>query len=208
MSDPQELLKNARWLGHASIVVRGSKTVYVDPWEVSASDPADVILITHDHYDHLSLPDIDRLARPDTAIVGPAMCREKLGKRLTAIEAGAGLTAHGVDVEAVHAYNPKKPFHPKEYGGLGFVFTVDGVRYYHSGDTDRIHEMSTVRADVAFLPVGGKYTMDAAEAAEVPTLVRARVAVPLHYAKIVGELADAQRFAKLCKVPVVILERS
>ncbi|MBN1771237.1 MAG: MBL fold metallo-hydrolase [Deltaproteobacteria bacterium] len=208
MNDPRDLLKNARWLGHASIVVRGTQTVYVDPWEVSASDPADVILITHDHYDHLSLPDIERLARPDTAIVGPAMCKEALGARLTVIEPGAGLTVHGVELEAVRAYNPKKPFHPKEYGGLGFVFTVDDVRYYHSGDTDRIHEMGTVRADVAFLPVGGKYTMDAAEAAEVPTLVRARVAVPLHYAKIVGELADAERFAKLCKVPVVILERS
>lgn len=208
MSDPAALLRNVRWLGHASVVVGGTKTVYVDPWEVSATDPADVILITHDHYDHLSLPDIDKLARADTAIVGPAMCREKLGSRLTVIEPGAGLTVHGVDVEALPAYNPKKQFHPPSYGGLGFVFTVDDVRYYHTGDTDRIHEMGTVRADVAFLPVGGKYTMDAAEAAEVPTLVRARVAVPMHYGKIVGEQADAQKFARLCKVPVVILERT
>lgn len=208
MRDSENLVRNVRWLGHASIVVRGSKTVYVDPWEVSAAEPADAILITHDHYDHLSMADVERLSRAGTAIVGPAMCRAKVGKRLTVIEPGGRVTANGVEVEAIRAYNPKKQFHPKDYGGVGYVFTVDGVRYYHCGDTDRIPEMEAVRADVVFVPVGGKYTMDAGEAAEVPALVGARVAVPMHYGKIVGNLADAQKFARLCKVPVVVLERS
>ncbi|NMC72178.1 MAG: MBL fold metallo-hydrolase [Myxococcales bacterium] len=208
MSDSEALVRNVRWLGHASIVVRGSKTVYVDPWEVSAADPADVILVTHDHFDHLSLPDVERLSRPDTSVVGPAMCRKALGKRLTAIEPGGAVTVSGVPVEAVRAYNPKKQFHPKDYGGVGYVFTVDGVRYYHCGDTDRIPEMEAVRADVVFVPVGGKYTMDAEEAAEVPSLVGAKLAVPLHFGKIVGDVADAKKFARLCKIPVVVLERS
>lgn len=208
MGDPKDLVKNARWLGHASVMVRGSRTVYVDPWEVAATDPADVILITHDHYDHLSPPDIERLAGKNTAIVATAPCKAKLGRPVTVVEPGSKVTVNGVDVEAVPSYNAAKQFHPRKSGNVGYVFTVDGVRYYHAGDTDAIPEMKDIRADVAFLPVGGTYTMDAQEAAKAAATMQVRVVVPMHYAKIVGSLDDAKRFAKLAKVPVVILERT
>jgi L-ascorbate metabolism protein UlaG (beta-lactamase superfamily) len=208
MGEPEELVKNVRWLGHASVMVRGSRTVYVDPWEVAATQPADVILITHDHYDHLSPPDVDRLAGERTAIVAPASCKAKLARPITVVEPGARVTANGVEVEVVASYNPAKQFHPRKSGNVGYVFTVDGVRYYHAGDTDAIPEMKDVRADVAFLPVGGTYTMDAAEAAQAASTMQVRVAVPMHYAKIVGSVDDAKRFAKLARVPVVVLERS
>jgi L-ascorbate metabolism protein UlaG (beta-lactamase superfamily) len=208
MDDPKQLVRNARWLGHASVMVKGSRTVYVDPWEVSAVEPADVILITHDHFDHLSLPDIAKLAGPRTALVATAACKAKLDRPLTVVEPGSKVTVNGVEVEAVAAYNPAKQFHPQSAGNVGYLFTVDGVRYYHAGDTDLIPEMKGVRADVAFIPVGGKYTMDAAEAARAVATMQLRAVVPMHYAKIVGDLEDAKRFAKLCKTPVVILEKS
>ena len=206
MGDPKQLVEKARWLGHASVMVKGSRTVYVDPWEVDATDPADVILVTHDHFDHLSPPDIARLARPDTAILAPASCREKLDRPITVVEPGSRVTVHGVEVEAVPSYNPGKDFHPRKAGNVGYVFAVDGVRWYHAGDTDAIPEMKDIRADVAFLPIGGKYTMTAEEAAQAVATMHVRVVVPIHYAKIVGSLDDAKRFAKLCPVPAVILE--
>ena len=208
MSDPRDLVKNVRWLGHASVMVQGSKTVYVDPWEVSATDPADVILITHDHYDHLSPPDVKKLSKKDTAVVATEACRGKLERPFTVVEPGSKVTANGVAVEAVRSYNAAKQFHPQKAGNVGYVFAVDGVRYYHAGDTDAIPEMKDVQADVAFLPVGGTYTMDAEEAAKAAAMLKVRVIVPMHYAKIVGSVDDAQRFAKLVKTPVVILEKS
>jgi len=208
MSDPKDLVKNVRWLGHASVMVKGSKTVYVDPWEVSATDPADVILITHDHYDHLSPPDVRKLSKKDTAVVATEACRAKLERPFTVVEPGSKVTANGVAVEAVRSYNPAKQFHPEKAGNVGYVFTVDGVRYYHAGDTDAIPELKDIQADVAFLPVGGTYTMDAEEAARAAATMKVRVIIPMHYAKIVGSLDDAQRFAKLAKLPVVILEKS
>jgi L-ascorbate metabolism protein UlaG (beta-lactamase superfamily) len=208
MSDPKDLVKNVRWLGHASVMVKGSKTVYVDPWEVSATEPADVILITHDHYDHLSPPDVRKLSKKDTAVVATEACRAKLERPFTVVEPGSRVTANGVAVEAVPSYNPAKQFHPEKAGNVGYVFTVDDVRYYHAGDTDAIPELKDIQADVAFLPVGGTYTMDAEEAAKAAATMKVRVIIPMHYAKIVGSLDDAQRFAKLAKLPVVILEKS
>jgi L-ascorbate metabolism protein UlaG (beta-lactamase superfamily) len=209
MSDAKELVKNVRWLGHASVMVQGGKTIYVDPWEVSAAAPADVILITHDHFDHCSPADVAKLAGPLTAIVATAACRSKLDRPITVVEPGSKVTVNGVEVEATAAYNPAKPqFHPRSAGNVGYIFTVDGVRYYHSGDTDQIPEMEHVRADVGFIPVGGTYTMDAAEAAKAVATMQLKVVVPMHYAKVVGTLDDAKRFAKLCKTPVVILEKS
>jgi L-ascorbate metabolism protein UlaG (beta-lactamase superfamily) len=208
MNEPKDLVQGARWLGHASVMVKGGKTVYVDPWEVDANDPADVILVTHDHFDHFSPPDIARLARKDTAIVATASCKGKLDRPVTVVEPGSRVTVNGVEVEAVASYNPAKDFHPKTAGNVGYVFTVDGVRWYHAGDTDPIPEMKDIRADVAFLPVGGKYTMTAEEAAKAAATMQVKVVVPMHYAKIIGSLDDAKRFAKLCPVPVVILEKT
>lgn len=208
MTEPQDLVKSARWLGHASVVVQGGKTVYVNPWEVSATAPADVILVTHDHYDHLSPPDIEKLARKDTAIVAPQSCAAKLGRTITVVEPGSRVTVNGVNVEAVAAYNPKKQFHPKQAGYVGYVFTVDGVRYYHAGDTDGIPEMKDIHADVAFIPIGGTYTMTAEEAAAAVATMHVRVVVPMHFAKIVGTDDDARRFARLCRTPVVVLPKS
>ena len=212
------MLENIHWLGHDSFRLDAGVTVYVDPWKLPAGQPqAGVILVTHDHYDHLSLPDIEAIAGPDTVVAGPACVTSQIRDLKTVTLAPAGhAEVGGVDVEAVPAYNlnkyraPGQPFHPQEAGYLGYVFTLDGVRYYHAGDTDAVPEMRDVRCDVALLPVSGTYVMTCEEACGACDLITAQVAVPMHYGDIVGADADAERFRANCSIPVSILplERS
>lgn len=207
------MLEVLHWLGHDSFRLDGSVTVYIDPWKLPAGlPPAGLVLVTHDHYDHLSLPDIARVATPATVVVGPSAVAAKVkGWTTITLTAGEVTTIAGVVVSAVPAYNvdkfraPGQPFHPRAAGGLGYVVNLDGVRYYHAGDTDLIPEMADVDCDVALLPVGGTYTMTAAEAARACDVLRARAAVPMHYGDIVGGGDDAEQFRRLCRVPVTIL---
>lgn len=210
------MIKGIHWLGHDTFRIEGSSTVYVDPWKLPASaPPADVILVTHEHFDHFSQDDIALIARPGTMVIGPASVTVGLkqveGLTVVTIEAGQTVDAGQASVTAVPAYNTNKfrapgvPFHPREAGGLGYVVELDGRRIYHAGDTDAIPEMRDVRCDVALLPIGGTYTMTAAEAAEACEVISAAAAVPMHYGDIVGSRADATRFAELCPLPVTIL---
>lgn len=201
------------WLGHDSFRIDGSVTVYIDPWQVGrGAPPADVIFITHDHYDHLSLPDIEQLAGPDTVLVGPAAVTSQVrGVKTVTIAAGGSETVRGVAVSAVSAYNidkfrePGKVFHPREAGHLGYVIELDGRRVYHAGDTDVIPEMAGVVCDVALLPVSGIYVMTAEEAATACGMISAGAVVPMHYGTVAGSADDAVRLQGLCGVPVVVL---
>jgi L-ascorbate metabolism protein UlaG (beta-lactamase superfamily) len=207
------MLENIHWLGHDSFRLDGTATVYIDPWKLPAGPPpAGLVLVTHDHFDHLSLPDIDAIAGPDTVVVGPASVTGQV-RGLETVTVAPGDTANvaGVELLAVHAYNldkfraPGQPYHPRESGGVGYVVALDGVRYYHAGDTDVVPEMADVRCDVAFLPVGGKFTMTWEEAAEACDLIGPAVAVPMHYGEIIGDIRDAERFRDRSRVPVTIL---
>jgi len=209
------MLENIHWLGHDSFRIDGSVTVYIDPWKLPAGLPAaGLILITHDHHDHLSLPDVEALAGPDTVVVGPPSVTAQVEDLPTVTLApGETVDARGVPVTGVAAYNldkyrsPGEPYHPREAAGLGYVFRLDGVRYYHAGDTDAVPEMAAVHCDVALLPVGGTYTMNAEEAAAACDMIDAAAAVPMHYGDIVGGVGDAERFRDLCSIPVTILPR-
>jgi L-ascorbate metabolism protein UlaG (beta-lactamase superfamily) len=207
------MLENIHWLGHDSFRLDGSVTVYVDPWKLPPGQPqAGVVLVTHDHYDHLSLPDIQLVAGPGTVVVGPE-CVTGQVKDLRTVTLAPDESAEvgGVTVEAVAAYNldkfraPGQPFHPREAGYVGYVFALDGVRYYHAGDTDAIPEMKDVRCDIAFLPVSGTYVMTCDEACHACDMVAAQHVVPMHYGDIVGSDDDAERFRAGCRVPVTIL---
>lgn len=210
------MIEGIHWLGHDTFRIEGSSTVYIDPWKLPAgAPPADVILVTHDHFDHFSKDDIKAIARPGTIVVGPASVTRALkhieGISAVTVTAGQTVTVGTASVTAVPAYNVNKfrtrdePFHPREAGGLGYVLELDGRRIYHAGDTDAIPEMRDVHCDVALLPVGGTYTMTAEEAAAACDLVDAAVAVPMHYGDLVGSRADAQRFAEMSRLPVTIL---
>jgi len=212
------LIDSVEWLGHSGfrIITRGA-AVYIDPYRVRGGPKADLILITHGHYDHFSLQDVERLSHDDTWLVAPAQVAERAKGRVVSIAPGEALELEpirGVDVAAVAAYNTSKRdtdgklFHPREAGCVGFDLNVRGERLYHSGDTDVIPEMdAVVGVDVALLPVSGTYVMTAAEAAEAARRIQPRVAVPMHWGEHVGSREDAEAFAEKAPVDVRILER-
>jgi L-ascorbate metabolism protein UlaG (beta-lactamase superfamily) len=203
------------WLGHDSFVLDGSKVIMVDPFNAKGNFKADAILITHEHFDHLSKDDIKKFSVPSTKLVAPKICEKELAPlklETIYVTAGTKVKVAGATVEAFPAYNlnkfrePGKVFHPKEEGRVGYIVTLDGVRFYHAGDTDAITEMKAVDVDVALLPVSGTYVMTAEEAAGAAKMIRAKTFVPMHFGRIVGNRADAERFKTLVKGEVVILD--
>ncbi len=201
-----------KWLGHASFIITGSKTVYIDPFVLPENaSRADYILITHSHYDHCAADNVKKIQGNATRIIGTLDCIKNLTGRTNSVKAGESFEyPDGVKVVAVPAYNINKSFHP-EGAGVGYVISMNGKKIYHAGDSDFIPEMSQLskdNIDVALLPVGGTYTMTADEAAEAAKAIKPKIAVPMHYGKIVGNKNDAERFASLLKgsgVEVVVL---
>jgi len=193
------------WLGHATVLIRGEKTVMVDPWKVSSREPVDLVLVTHSHFDHCSPEDVAKVRGPRTEVVAPADAAAKLGEGVKTILPGEALDVAGVRIEAVPAYNIDKAFHPRENRWVGYVVTMGGERVYVAGDTDRTEELSSVKADVAVLPIGGTYTMNAEEAAEAANAMGASLTIPVHFGDVVGSEADARRFEAACDVPVKVL---
>ena len=211
------------WLGHSGFrITAGKSTIYVDPYRVDPAvvadaQPADLILVTHGHYDHFSPQDLERLSDERTRLVAPAAVAERLGGRVLSIAPGEALEAEslrGVYLRGVAAYNTSKRdddgnvFHPREAGCVGYEVNVEGRRLYHAGDTDVIPEMDDVAGvDVALLPVSGTYVMNAGEAAEAARRIQPRVAVPMHWGEHIGTRADAEAFAERAPVPVEIMSR-
>ena len=200
------MLENIKWLGHAGFKLKGEKTVYIDPFKIGETEPADIIIITHAHFDHLSPEDIGKVQTGKTVVVTTPDCLIKVSGNVKAINPGTVLDVGGIKIEAVPAYNTNKQFHPRENGWIGVVVTINGKRIYHAGDTDSIPEMSSLKnIDIALLPVSGTYVMTAEEAADAANRIMPKVAVPMHYGSIVGTGDDAEKFRKLCKCKVEIL---
>ncbi len=186
------------WLGHDAFRIEGPPVVYFDPYQLGEGlPPADLVLITHDHFDHLSEPDLAKVHTKGTVVVAPREVAAKAKVPVEVIGIGETRTVKGVKITAVPAYNTDKTFHPKADGKVGFIVTVSGVTYYHAGDTDLIPEMTGLAPDVALLPVSGTYVMTAEQAADAARAIKPKVAVPMHYGAIVGSEGDARRFAKL-----------
>jgi len=194
------VLENVEFLGHAAFKVKGSKVVVIDPYQLEREETADIILITHSHFDHCSPDDVKKVSGEKTTIVASNDCADQLkglAGRFIGLAPGQKADVQGVCVEAVPAYNINKTFHPRVNNWNGYLFTLDGVRYYHPGDTDKIPEMQSIKADVVFLPVGGTYTMDSREAAEVVSIIKPKAAVPMHYGTVIGSDKDARAFIGL-----------
>ena len=205
---PQNMLKNIKWLGHAGFAINvQDKTIVIDPFQIKEIVPADIILITHSHYDHCSIEDIDKIKKPDTVIVTEAESAKKVSGDVRVVKPGDKINVSGVQIEAVEAYNTNKAFHPKTSGWLGFIISVDGIRIYHAGDTDLIPEMDKFAVDIALLPVSGTYVMTAEEAVEAAKRLKPEIAIPMHFDSIVGSKKDAIKFKKdlegICEVELI-----
>jgi L-ascorbate metabolism protein UlaG (beta-lactamase superfamily) len=210
------LLEEVEWLGHSGFrIAVGRASIYIDPYRIAADEPkADLILITHQHYDHFSIQDLERVRKDTTQVVAPPAVAERLDGNVRSLRPGDVVETdiQGVDVRAVPAYNTSKrdgegrPFHPREAGCLGYEVNVRGERIYHAGDTDVIPEMDwVVGADVALLPVSGVHVMTALEAAEAARRIQPTVAVPMHWGGHIGSEEDAKAFADAAPVDVVIM---
>lgn len=202
------MVKDIHWLGHDTFKIVGEKVIYIDPFKLKKRDIADIILITHEHYDHCSPDDVKKLQGPKTVIVTTPDCAKKLSGNIKTVKPGDRINVEGIDIEVVPAYNTNKQFHTRDKNWVGYIFTVKGERIYIAGDTDHIPEMKNFKVDIALLPVSGTYVMTAEEAVQAALDIKPKVAIPMHYGSIVGGKDDAKRFAEGLKgkIEVIILK--
>ncbi len=194
------------WLGHASFMISGKKTIYIDPWQIDGEPhDGDIVLVSHSHFDHLSPEDIKAVRKENGSCIGPEDVIDELGYG-EVLKPGEVVERFGVTIQGVAAYNREKDFHPRDNHWLGFLVEIEGKKIYYAGDTDAPEEMRPLNGiSLALLPVGGTYTFDAAEAAAAVSEFGPQRAVPYHWGEVVGSRKDAQRFAKLAETEVTIL---
>ena len=198
------MLENIEVLYHSSIRISKNKAIYIDPFKIDKDyNDADIVFITHDHFDHYSEEDIDKVINENTTIIIPEEMLTKILRKginknaVITVESNKEYMVQGIKFETIPAYNTNKTFHPKENDWVGYIITLDGIRYYIAGDTDITEENRKVKCDVAFVPVGGTYTMDFKEAAQLINEIQPKIAVPIHYGSVVGTKQDATDFIKL-----------
>ncbi len=197
------------WLGHDGFRIDGAKTIYIDPYQIEGGPVADVILITHEHFDHCSPEDVEKIQGPDTVIVTEKDSAKKLTGDVRVVKPGDTVDLGDVKIDVVPSYNTDKDFHPKKNAWLGFIVEIDGIKLYHAGDADFIPEMKDLEVDIALLPVSGTYVMTADQAVKAALAINPKLAIPMHYAAIVGDIQDALNFEKALagKVDVMVLEK-
>jgi L-ascorbate metabolism protein UlaG (beta-lactamase superfamily) len=201
------------WLGQSGFKIKNSKIIYIDPYNIpDSSEKADIILITHSHYDHCSVADIAKIIKSGTKIIVPPDCQSKITHfrdeniEMQIIEVGDEIKFNGFKIIAFPSYNIGKPFHEKSEGWMGYVISYNNTIIYHAGDTDLIPEMQKLTGYgkqgiefIALLPIGGKFTMNAEEAAKAASIIKPTIAIPMHYGAIIGAKEDAQKFIELCE---------
>ena len=198
---------------HSSIRIEGSRTVYFDPFQIK-EDPhdADVVCITHEHFDHFDPESIEKIRKADTVFICPAGMKKKLEsmadeEHCRLLQPGGETVIGDMTVTGIPAYNRLKPFHPKHNKWLGYLLEMDGIRYYIAGDTDALTELQDIRCSIALVPIGGTYTMTAKDAAALVNKMRPDAAIPTHYGSIVGSMEDADTFRKLVDPAVEVITK-
>jgi L-ascorbate metabolism protein UlaG (beta-lactamase superfamily) len=212
-----------KWLGHASFKIEKEQKIFIDPFQIRIPEKdADLILITHDHFDHCSIDDIKMLVNKQAVIIASKMCRAKVDNfksdvaKILYFAPGDRAKVNNAEIEAVPAYNinkfraPGVVFHPKEMNYVGYIIEIDKVRIYHAGDTDFIPEMNNFgKIDIALLPIGGIYTMNVEEAIEAVKAIKPKYTIPMHYGSIVGSKEDSEKFEKLASqyTKVIVMKK-
>ena len=204
---------NIRVYTQNCIKLKGAQTVYFDPFKVT-DEPhdADMVFVTHDHYDHYSPDDIRKVINDETVFVVPQPMAGRVkkifsGHDVKGLAVGEKAEADGIVIESVASYNKMKPFHPKKAGWLGYIIEIEGKRVYVSGDTDKTAEAESVKCDIAFVPIGGFYTMNVKEAAELINIIKPELAIPTHYGSAVGKPSFGRDFAKLVEDSIQVIEK-
>ncbi|MBO4459755.1 MAG: MBL fold metallo-hydrolase [Clostridiales bacterium] len=206
------MTENIKVLFHSSIRIQAEAgVVYADPFKIEGEPKdADIILVTHDHYDHFSPEDIGKISKEGTVLAVPVKMADKAGQvkdlvgSVETVEPGKSYEIKGLKIETVPAYNVLKPFHPKKAGWVGYIIVDNDTRIYIAGDTDVNEDIVNVSCDIALVPIGGTYTMDAKAAANLVNMIAPELAIPTHYGSIVGTAKDAEKFVKLVDDPIKV----
>lgn len=194
------MLENIQVLYHSSIKINREKVIYIDPFKIDNDyHDADIVFITHSHFDHYSEEDIDKIIKENTKLIVTEDLEQKVLEKvkkenIICVQPEKNYLVDGINFETIPAYNTNKQFHPKANNWVGYVIELNGIKYYFAGDTDITEENKKVKCDVAFVPVGGTYTMTAKEAAELVNIIKPKIAVPIHYGSVVGTTKDAEDF--------------
>ncbi len=209
------------WLGHDGFRIKKDLVIYIDPYQLQVSDPkADVVLITHEHFDHCDPPSIRRISKPSTIVITPKIatpCVTKVTQNVMEISPGESRVVEPLKITAFPAYNISKfrdpsrgvVFHPRQDGRVAYLIEWGGVKIFHAGDSDFVPEFRQVSADIVLVPVSGVYVMTPQEAAEFVNTITPKIAIPMHYGAIVASRKEAEEFKQLVKpgIEVVILDR-
>jgi L-ascorbate metabolism protein UlaG (beta-lactamase superfamily) len=212
------------WLGHDAFWIEAKgKNIYLDPYKLNKSNlpQADIIISSHEHFDHCNPEAINQISSDETILIGPKVVleifEEKVGakKAIKELNPGDSFDIGGIGISAISAYNThrfrdpetKTPFHPKESGHIGPILDVDGVSLYHAGDADKIPEMNGLNPTIAFVPISGTYVMDVDEAVEATKVINAEITIPMHIGRGIGQLSFIEEFkAKLPDFTIITLE--
>ena len=190
-------------LCHSSIRIEEGKIIYIDPFKVDKDyNDADYVFCTHTHYDHFSPEDIEKVRKEDTKLIITKDIEDKAKEffkeeNVFVVEPENEYQVGNLKFLTTYAYNVNKAFHPKENKWVGYIIEINHKKYYIAGDTDNIKEIQDIKCDIAFIPIGGTYTMDYQEAAQLANQIDAKQIIPTHYGSIVGDKTDAIKFKKL-----------
>ena len=192
----------------SSIKIELDKTIYFDPYKIEDNkNDADIIFITHDHYDHMDIDSINKIKNDNTIVVAPKSMEETISKisfnDYIYLNPFDEINIEGIDIKTIPAYNISKPFHPRDNNWLGYIVTYNNIIYYVAGDTDKTPEAESVKCDIAFVPIGGHFTMDPIEASELIKVINPKIVIPTHYGSIVGNKDDGKKLKELLNIEVI-----
>ena len=189
---------------HSSIKINGEKVIYIDPYKIKeVNKDADLIFITHEHYDHYSIEDINKIKKSNTRFIVPKSMKNRLvidrisENDIISVDVKNKYNVDDIEFETIPAYNINKSFHPKNNNWVGYIININNIKYYIAGDTDITDEAINVKCDIAFIPIGGTYTMDYKEAATLTNKIKPKNTIPIHYGLIVGKYEDAIKYSNL-----------